>query len=247
MKAVDELRAAGATVVFDETILPDSFSDAVRAVRTQSYRKEGTEAFLRGFGPAEYHTADEYQKATGSALPATLIGGAFATPMSLAGAPNAQPPHPEVAQTLLEGDAAGVTQNLKGKALDTTPRFAATLAYDHEWTLSGGGTLRAGLQTKYSSSYEETDVQNAVQYKQRQFTRSNADIRFTDATGKFYVGAFVQNIENKLQINANPSGFVNAPGFVPQPGPNGSTVPDAATVTVTDPRTWGFMTGVKFH
>jgi Asp-tRNA(Asn)/Glu-tRNA(Gln) amidotransferase A subunit family amidase len=106
MKAVDELRAAGATVVFDETILPDSFSDAVRAVRTQSYRKEGTEAFLKGFGPAGYHTADEYQKATGSALPATLIGGAFATPMSLAGAPNAQPPHPEVAQTLLEGDAA---------------------------------------------------------------------------------------------------------------------------------------------
>jgi iron complex outermembrane recepter protein len=147
---------------------------------------------------------------------------------------------------LLEVDAAGVTQNLRGKALDTTPKFAATLAYDHEWTLSGGATFRAGLQTKYSSSYEETDVQNAVQYKQRQFTRSNADIRFTDATGKFYVGAFVQNIENRLQINANPSGFVNAPGFVPQPGPNGSLVPDAATVTVTDPRTWGFTAGVKF-
>jgi Asp-tRNA(Asn)/Glu-tRNA(Gln) amidotransferase A subunit family amidase len=43
MKAVEELRAAGATVVFDETILPDSFSDAVRRVRTQSYRREGTE------------------------------------------------------------------------------------------------------------------------------------------------------------------------------------------------------------
>jgi len=64
-------------------------------------------------------------------------------------------------------------------------------------------------------------------------------VRYTEASGKFYVGAFVQNLENKLQINSNPSGFV--------PGRRGQLHgPNAATVTVTDPRTWGFMTGVKF-
>jgi len=141
---------------------------------------------------------------------------------------------------LPEVDANGVVRNLRGKSLDTTPRAAATLTYAHEWTLSGGGTFRAQAQTKYSSSYVETDVQNAIQYTQPSFTRSSIDVRYTEASGKFYVGAFVQNLENKLQINSNPS------GFVPGPGADNSTVPNAATVTVTDPRTWGFMTGVKF-
>jgi iron complex outermembrane receptor protein len=154
----------------------------------------------------------------------------------------------KVAATLLksyykdlpEVDANGVVRNLRGKSLDTTPRVAATLTYDHVWTFAGGATFRARGQIKYSSSYVETDVQNAIQYTQPSFTRSNLDIRYTDASDKFYVGAFVQNLENKLQLNSNPS------GFVPGPGANNSTVTDSATVTVTDPRTWGFMAGVRF-
>jgi iron complex outermembrane receptor protein len=141
---------------------------------------------------------------------------------------------------LPEVDANGVVRNLRGKSLDTTPRVAATLTYDHEWTFSHGSTFKARGQIKYSSSYVETDVQNAIQYTQPAFTRSNVDIRYTDASGKMYVGAFVQNLENKLQLNSNPS------GFVPGPGANNSTITDSATVTVTDPRTWGFTAGVKF-
>src|SRR5882757_390432 len=75
MKAIEGLRAAGATVIFDDSILPDSFAVTVARVGTSPYVREGTEKFLAGYGPPQYHSADEYQRAVGSALPATIIGG----------------------------------------------------------------------------------------------------------------------------------------------------------------------------
>jgi Asp-tRNA(Asn)/Glu-tRNA(Gln) amidotransferase A subunit family amidase len=44
-------------------------------VGTIPYIREGTEKFLAEFGPAQYHSPDEYQKVVGSPLPATIIGG----------------------------------------------------------------------------------------------------------------------------------------------------------------------------
>jgi amidase len=75
MKALDELRAAGATVVVDETILPEGFLQLVRAINTRPYRLEGTDAFLHDFGPTAYHSAADYEKAVGSALPGMVTGG----------------------------------------------------------------------------------------------------------------------------------------------------------------------------
>jgi amidase len=75
MKALDGLRAAGATIVFDDSILPDTFAVTVARVGTVPYIREGTEKFLAEFGPLQYHSPDEYQKIVGSPLPATIIGG----------------------------------------------------------------------------------------------------------------------------------------------------------------------------
>ncbi len=74
MKAIEGLRAAGATVVIDSSILPDGFSADGRA-NTAPYKKEGMENFLHEFGPSQYHSAEEYESAVGSPLPATVIGG----------------------------------------------------------------------------------------------------------------------------------------------------------------------------
>lgn len=76
MTALEGLRAAGATVVFDESILPDSFAATVSRVATFPYIREGTETFLKTFGPAQYHSAAEYAKAVGAPLPATIMGRA---------------------------------------------------------------------------------------------------------------------------------------------------------------------------
>ncbi len=74
MKAIDGLRAAGATVVFNDDILPDSFMTLVGAVNTGPYQLEGTETFLRDFGPAGYHSAAEYARAVGVPLPGIVTG-----------------------------------------------------------------------------------------------------------------------------------------------------------------------------
>src|SRR3984957_4258562 len=75
MKAIEGLRAAGATVVFAASIPPDSFAETASHVCTLPYVREGTEKFLASYGPAQYHSAEEYEKAVGSPLPNTIIGG----------------------------------------------------------------------------------------------------------------------------------------------------------------------------
>jgi Asp-tRNA(Asn)/Glu-tRNA(Gln) amidotransferase A subunit family amidase len=74
LKSLDGLRAAGAEIVFDEAILPDSFARIASRVGTLPYVREGTEIYLKEFGPAQYHSPEEYEKATGHALPDTIAG-----------------------------------------------------------------------------------------------------------------------------------------------------------------------------
>ena len=114
MKSLDGLRAAGATVVFDDSILPDSFAVTVARVGTVPYIREGTEKFLAEFGPAQYHSADEYLKAVGSPLPATIIGGVDKT------APKRRPPP---VQAVFETDP-------KADANVLAPRKKALEAYN---------------------------------------------------------------------------------------------------------------------
>lgn len=75
MKAIEQMRAAGATVIIDKEILPESFFAAGRKMNTRPYRREGVDDFLRDFGPPQYHSVEEYEKATGEAFPAFMVGG----------------------------------------------------------------------------------------------------------------------------------------------------------------------------
>ena len=111
MRAIEALRAAGATVVFDDSILPDSFAETVSRVGTLPYVKEGTEDFLANYGPAQYHSAEEYEKAVGSPLPETIVGGAKVYPND---------PRIPVTQTRFENNPQAVADVLapRQRALD---------------------------------------------------------------------------------------------------------------------------------
>ena len=74
LKSLDGLRAAGAEIVFDESILPDSFAKVASRVGTLPYIREGTENYLKEFGPAQYRSPEEYEKVTGHPLPDTIVG-----------------------------------------------------------------------------------------------------------------------------------------------------------------------------
>jgi Asp-tRNA(Asn)/Glu-tRNA(Gln) amidotransferase A subunit family amidase len=75
MKALDEMRAAGATIVEDQELLPDAFLTLTDAIHTDPFRREGVDTFLRDFGPSQYHSTAEYERAVGSPLPGFLSGG----------------------------------------------------------------------------------------------------------------------------------------------------------------------------
>jgi Asp-tRNA(Asn)/Glu-tRNA(Gln) amidotransferase A subunit family amidase len=74
LKALEELRALGATVVMDESILPEDFARDASRIATYPYVRQGTERFLAHFGPAEYRTPADYARATGSPLSPVIIG-----------------------------------------------------------------------------------------------------------------------------------------------------------------------------
>jgi amidase len=114
MKAIEGLRAAGATVVFDDSILPDSFAVAVARVGTIPYIREGTEKFLAEYGPTQYHSAAEYEKEVGSPLPRTIIGS---------GGVADRKDRPMVVQALIENDP-------QANANFFTPRQRALEAYN---------------------------------------------------------------------------------------------------------------------
>lgn len=114
LKALDGLRAAGATVVFDHTILSDDFATTIARVGTIPYIREGTEKFLATFGPAQYRSVDAYQKAVGSPLPPTIIGGAEWRGVDM------DPPKRAIPQAVFETDpqAAANVRIPRQKALE---------------------------------------------------------------------------------------------------------------------------------
>ncbi|GAC1452219.1 MAG: amidase [Steroidobacteraceae bacterium] len=95
MKAVGELRAAGATVVIDDSILAESFARLATRVATYPYVREGFDLFLKSFGPAQYHSAADYSQLIGRPLGEAVSG---TEPL------NAQFGAITIRQTLLETD-----------------------------------------------------------------------------------------------------------------------------------------------
>jgi amidase len=74
LKSVDALRAAGADVVMNDSILGPEFARLASTVSTYAYMQDGTDRFLAAFGPAEYHSSAEYQKRVGMPLYMSSIG-----------------------------------------------------------------------------------------------------------------------------------------------------------------------------
>ncbi len=74
LKAVDALRAAGAEVIMNDSILGPDFAKLASTVSTYAYMQDGTDRFLATFGPAEYHSSAEYLQKVGKPLYVSSIG-----------------------------------------------------------------------------------------------------------------------------------------------------------------------------
>jgi amidase len=74
MKDLDELRAAGATIVMDDSVLPDAFARAASRIATYPYVREGMEHFLRDYGPTQYRSIGDYERVAGQPIPPNPVG-----------------------------------------------------------------------------------------------------------------------------------------------------------------------------
>lgn len=74
MRDVATLRALGATIIFDDSILASSFTRLGAEVCTYAYVREGTDRFLRNFGPAQYRSIRDYERSVGQPVAATITG-----------------------------------------------------------------------------------------------------------------------------------------------------------------------------
>jgi len=77
LKALDGMRAAGATIVMTPDVLPDSFASAASRICTLPYINEGAENFLAHYGPPQYHSSAEYEKLTGQPIPGAMLDGSY--------------------------------------------------------------------------------------------------------------------------------------------------------------------------
>lgn len=118
LQAVAQLRAAGAEVVFDDSLLTDEFAQLVRRINSTPYRLDGTDQWLASFSPPQYRSAAEYAKAVGTPLPPVLTG----VPDPNAPANPNRPQRPAVAQRQLASDPAA-------EAIYFAPQRAALAAY----------------------------------------------------------------------------------------------------------------------
>jgi iron complex outermembrane receptor protein len=129
--------------------------------------------------------------------------------------------------------------NFSGNALNSTPSAVLSAGYTHTFPLSGGATLALHGDVRYSSAYYLTNFNTGVQYRQGSFTRSNAIVTYTSASGKLETELFVTNLENKIQatggVTAYPAGTAFPPGYSYE-----------ATGEVSQPRFYGIRESLKF-
>ena len=132
MKAVEQLRAAGATVVIDPKILPESFFKMTRQLNTRPYRRQGVDSFLKEFGPPQYHSVTEYEAATGETFPAFMVGGVR---------PGRDKGEAEEQKTIENNTVDRIkVVNEDAEKNYFTPQRAALTEYEktlHEWKLDG--------------------------------------------------------------------------------------------------------------
>jgi iron complex outermembrane receptor protein len=117
-----------------------------------------------------------------------------------------------------------------GRPITNAPEWAVNAGYTHDIDLGGAGTLTLAVDTRIESSrYVAIDF--TAQTLQEAYMMSNARIGWTDASGKFSLGAFVNNIEDELvyaaslQSPAKPGTFYNQ---------------------LRPPRTYGVRAGIRF-
>ena len=75
LRAVKQLQAAGAQIVFSEDILPDAVPRIVKAYKTSAYRLEGVAQFMKLYAPGALDSPQQFRSRTAVGIPMKLLTG----------------------------------------------------------------------------------------------------------------------------------------------------------------------------
>lgn len=114
-----------------------------------------------------------------------------------------------------------------GRPLDRSPKITASAGYNYTYPLGNGGRIEAGARIRLSDSYVTTDFTNVLQFRQPSFHKTDLTLGYTAPDDRFFVQAFVKNLENKLVLSRADASLAGSASFL-------------------DPRTYGLRAGVKF-
>jgi len=131
---------------------------------------------------------------------------------------------------------AGAQQNIdwSNLPLDRTPPLVAMATLNQSWAMRGGWSLKMRLFSKFSAPYYVSDFTSGLRFRQSAFTRSDASLTLAAPGERWYVQAFVQNIEDKLQALSPPQNY--DPSY-----------PNASYLNISDPRLFGIRLGFSFR
>ncbi|AOR80827.1 TonB-dependent receptor, plug [Sphingomonas sp. LH128] len=114
--------------------------------------------------------------------------------------------------------------NFEGTPLDRSPKWSGRVGVTQDVPLANGGRISGSAALKFSSSYIVTDNNTANQIKQDSYTRTDIQVGYFAPEDRWYVQAFVKNLENKRLLGTY----------------------ELQSFTLTDPRQFGVRGGVKF-
>ncbi|MEE4454548.1 TonB-dependent receptor [Novosphingobium resinovorum] len=137
--------------------------------------------------------------------------------------------------------------DFSGAAVDLAPKVFVTAAFDHAFDVGSDARIKLHGGIKYSGAYYLSDFGDGVRYRQKGYTRSDANITYEVDGGRYSLQAFVENIENKVQRTS----FVTGSYFGGSYGGVGNNAPGALpdnylAFYTTAPRMYGVRLAYKF-
>ncbi|WP_229489461.1 TonB-dependent receptor [Pseudoduganella namucuonensis] len=95
-----------------------------------------------------------------------------------------------------------------GQQIDRAPAYNASLGYAHTFALESGASVAARVGTRLNGAYFLSDSAAAVRYRQPSYRKSDASLGYTAPSQRYFVQAYVRNIENTVTIESLlPGGF----------------------------------------
>jgi len=114
-----------------------------------------------------------------------------------------------------------------GRALDHAPKLTANVGINHTVNLSNDAHVELALNSRFSSAYYIADLTMGYQFRQPNFTKTDATVTYKAPGNRYYVQAYLKNLENNITVAAA----------------NADSIPG---VTLEESRTYGIRGGVKF-